>query len=405
MVGMQDLGKSPAGKTSLWTWVGGAVAGVAVGAGIWFVATDRSNQTPPGSETGTETAADPADPAPTETPAEAPAETPAAIDIIAPSIDTVRAEADGSVLIAGAAAPAAKVQVLVDGAVAGTGEADAQGKFATFLNLGASAKPRVLTLMAEGSDGKDLTSATNVILAPTPELTPEPEPVPAEGVADTATSAEPEATEAAAATATPDVLVADAEGVTKQTPDTPLADILIDTIGYDALGNVDIAGRGAAGSLVWLYIDNALSGTAPMSDTGKWRIKLSGISTGVHTLRVDQLGEDGKVTSRAETPFQREAVEKVAKAPAAPLEAVEPAAPASETAEPAQTAEPAAPPQVKEVTITVQPGFTLWAIARENYGDGMLFVRVYQANKDQIRNPDLIYPGQVFTVPSDPSGG
>ena len=308
-------------------------------------------------------------------------------------------------LIAGAAAPAAKVQVLVDGAVAGTGEADAQGKFATFLNLGASAKPRVLTLMAEGPDGKDLTSATNVILAPTPELTPEPEPAPAEGVADTAASAEPETTETAAATATPDVLVADAEGVTKQTPDTPLADILIDTIGYDALGNVDIAGRGAAGSLVWLYIDNALSGTAPMSDTGKWRIKLSGISTGVHTLRVDQLGEDGKVTSRAETPFQREAVEKVATAPAAPLEAVEPAAPASETAEPAQTAEPAAPPQVKEVTITVQPGFTLWAIARENYGDGMLFVRVYQANKDQIRNPDLIYPGQVFTVPSDPSGG
>ena len=68
MVGMQDLGKSPAGKTSLWTWVGGAVAGVAVGAGIWFVATDRSNQTPPVSDTGTETAAAPADPAPTETP-------------------------------------------------------------------------------------------------------------------------------------------------------------------------------------------------------------------------------------------------------------------------------------------------------------------------------------------------
>lgn len=406
MVGMQDMGKSPAGKSTLWTWGGGAVAGVAVVAGIWFVATDRGNQTPPVSETGTVTAAAPAT---TETPAEATPETsaevtpetPAAADIIAPSIDTVRAEADGSVLIAGAAAPAAKVQVLVDGAVAGTGEADAQGKFATFLNLGASPKPRVLTLVAEGPDGKDLTSATNVILAPTPE----PEPVPAEVAADTATAAEPETTETAAVAATPEVLVADAEGVTKQTPDTPVADILIDTIGYDALGNVDIAGRGAAGSLVWLYIDNALSGTAPMSDTGKWRIKLTGISAGVHTLRVDQLGEEGQVTSRIETPFQREAVEKVATATADPVENAEPAAPVSEPAAPAQTAEPAAPPPVKEVTITVQPGFTLWAIARENYGDGMLFVRVYQANKDQIRDPDLIYPGQVFTVPSDPSGG
>ncbi|MBS0564700.1 MAG: LysM peptidoglycan-binding domain-containing protein, partial [Proteobacteria bacterium] len=50
--------------------------------------------------------------------------------------------------------------------------------------------------------------------------------------------------------------------------------------------------------------------------------------------------------------------------------------------------------------ITVQPGFTLWGIARKSYGDGFLYVRVYEANKDQIRDPDLIYPGQVFTVPS-----
>jgi nucleoid-associated protein YgaU len=49
--------------------------------------------------------------------------------------------------------------------------------------------------------------------------------------------------------------------------------------------------------------------------------------------------------------------------------------------------------------LTVQPGNTLWAIARDTYGDGFLYVRVFSANKDQIRNPDLIYPGQVFTLP------
>jgi nucleoid-associated protein YgaU len=47
----------------------------------------------------------------------------------------------------------------------------------------------------------------------------------------------------------------------------------------------------------------------------------------------------------------------------------------------------------------VQPGFTLWGIARESYGEGVMYVRVYEANKTQIRDPDLIYPGQVFTVP------
>ena len=41
-----------------------------------------------------------------------------------------------------------------------------------------------------------------------------------------------------------------------------------------------------------------------------------------------------------------------------------------------------------------------WGIASKSYGDGILYVRVYEANKDQIRNPDLIYPGQVFTVPA-----
>ena len=49
--------------------------------------------------------------------------------------------------------------------------------------------------------------------------------------------------------------------------------------------------------------------------------------------------------------------------------------------------------------VTVQPGFTLWAIAREKYGKGDLYVRVFEANRERIKDPDLIYPGQVFTVP------
>ena len=49
--------------------------------------------------------------------------------------------------------------------------------------------------------------------------------------------------------------------------------------------------------------------------------------------------------------------------------------------------------------VTVQPGNTLWAIARESYGEGPLFVRVFEANRDRIRDPDLIYPGQIFEIP------
>ncbi|MEL7027531.1 MAG: LysM peptidoglycan-binding domain-containing protein, partial [Pseudomonadota bacterium] len=49
--------------------------------------------------------------------------------------------------------------------------------------------------------------------------------------------------------------------------------------------------------------------------------------------------------------------------------------------------------------VTVQPGDHLWGIATRRYGEGMLFVRVFEANKGQIRDPDLIYPGQIFTLP------
>lgn len=373
---MQDKNQSPIGGRGLWSWAGGVAAAAVVAGLVWFFALHKGpEKIAPSAPAQTTSETTPAPAAPPSAPAPIP-----------PSFDTVRAEADGSVLVAGVAAAAAQVQVLVDGTAAGTAEADAQGKFAAFLSLGPSDKPRVLTLQAKTTDGTDLTSATNVILAPTAA----PAPAPAEVAADASAPAEPEP---ATAPAAPDVLVADAEGVTKQTPDVPQTELIIDTIGYDALGNVDIAGRGAADAFAWLYIDNALTGTAPLSPAGKWRMKLTGISTGVHTLRVDQLDAEGKVTSRVETPFQREAVAKVATATPAP-----PAAPA-------EPAEPAVPPPVKEVTITVQPGFTLWAIARENYGDGTLFVRVFDANKDQIRDPDLIYPGQVFKVPSDPSGG
>jgi nucleoid-associated protein YgaU len=49
--------------------------------------------------------------------------------------------------------------------------------------------------------------------------------------------------------------------------------------------------------------------------------------------------------------------------------------------------------------VVVQPGASLWRIARRTYGDGIRFSLIYEANQTQIRDPDLIYPGQIFTVP------
>ncbi|MEL7488070.1 MAG: LysM peptidoglycan-binding domain-containing protein, partial [Pseudomonadota bacterium] len=52
----------------------------------------------------------------------------------------------------------------------------------------------------------------------------------------------------------------------------------------------------------------------------------------------------------------------------------------------------------------VQPGNSLWRIARRAYGSGFQYTVIYEANADQIRDPDLIYPGQIFEVPEDSEG-
>ena len=50
-------------------------------------------------------------------------------------------------------------------------------------------------------------------------------------------------------------------------------------------------------------------------------------------------------------------------------------------------------------TYTVKKGDCLWNIAKKFYGSGSKYTVIYNANKDKISNPNLIYPGQVLTIP------
>lgn len=79
--------------------------------------------------------------------------------------------------------------------------------------------------------------------------------------------------------------------------------------------------------------------------------------------------------------------------PAAPAPAPTPAAAPA----PAPAAAPAPPPTT---TYTVQSGNTLWGIAAHFYGNGVDWPTIYNANKGVIgSNPNLIYRGQVLTIP------
>ncbi|HMN44404.1 MAG TPA: LysM peptidoglycan-binding domain-containing protein [Povalibacter sp.] len=64
--------------------------------------------------------------------------------------------------------------------------------------------------------------------------------------------------------------------------------------------------------------------------------------------------------------------------------------------EPVPPVPPENPYQQKYV---VQKGDTLWKIADEYYGDGRLYTKIFEANRDVLKDPDKIKPGQELRIP------
>jgi nucleoid-associated protein YgaU len=176
------------------------------------------------------------------------------------------------------------------------------------------------------------------------------------------------------------VLRADSSGITVVQPGASGAadGVALDTLSYTDAGNVEIAGRARAGAALRIYVDNAAAGDLRSGADGSWTASLGAVAPGSYTLRVDEVDAQGSVVSRIETPFTREAPEVLAEA--------------------APEADPEVPEPVLRA-ITVRKGDSLWAISRAAYGDGRLYVRLFDANRNEIKDPDLIYPGQVFALP------
>ncbi|MFP4327689.1 MAG: hypothetical protein ACLFQL_06740, partial [Paracoccaceae bacterium] len=82
-----------------------------------------------------------------------------------PRFDVFRVEPDGTAQLAGRGAPRARVAILLDGARIAEADADAGGSFFTFLTLGTSETPRVLSLSMD-VDGRTIASEERVIVAP-----------------------------------------------------------------------------------------------------------------------------------------------------------------------------------------------------------------------------------------------
>ncbi len=151
-------------------------------------------------------------------------------------------------------------------------------------------------------------------------------------------------------------------------PPPPARALTLQIVDYDELGRLVIIGRAEPDARLFIYLTNRLIGTAKVDAEQTWRLRPKApVAPGQYRLRVDDVDAAGKVLTRIEIPFVRSVVTG---------------------------------PLLRNKYAIVQPGNSLWRIARRTYGSGLKFTIIYQKNKEYIQDPDLIYPGQVFTLPS-----
>ncbi len=257
-------------------------------------------------------------------------------------------------MIAGRAAPDAEIEVRIGDTVIGKVKADKRGEWVLVPQTPIPPGSHQLTVTARLPDGTTQTGTQTVVVVV---------PAPGKDVAG-----QP----AGSATGSLAVALPTEKGgapIVLQTPGgVKSGEVSLNAIDYGADGkDLALSGHAPPGAQVRVYIDNKFVGAATADSKGVWTLRPdTEVAPGLHQLRVDLTGADGKVMARVELPFSR--------------------------AEPLRDLAPGS-------VVFVQPGNSLWRLARASYGEGLRYSVIYEANKDQIRNPDLIYPGQVFVLP------
>lgn len=340
-----------------------------------------------------------------------------------PSFDVARIEPSGEAVIAGRAAPGATVELLRNGEVHDRVVADQSGEFA-FVPPRLPPGTYDLTLRSKRPDGRQATSRQSVAV-----------------VIEAKSSTRP-----VVALMTPDKPT-----VVLSQPATPKpagAAIAVEAVEIEPTGKFHVSGRARPGAAVRFYLNDTFVAAVTAASDGRLAVTINeGVSPGSYRVRLDEVDPaSGSVLARAEVPFNvpgtavaaasapapatmTARAQASASAPAtattaapAPAKSTEPA----QVAAPAQSAEanrittqPAAAPQKlasaaapqdgappstvvvpKITTTTVSRGDSLWRISRLTYGAGIRYAVIYEANRQQIRDPDLIYPGQIFVLPT-----
>ncbi|WP_454624254.1 LysM peptidoglycan-binding domain-containing protein [Bradyrhizobium cenepequi] len=299
-----------------------------------------------------------------------------------PEFDIVRIEPTGEAVVAGRAAPGAMVELLRNGELHDRIVADQSGQFAMI--------PRPLppgnydlTLRVRGPDGKEIASKQSVAVALEPAAKEQP----------------------IVALIAPDKPVQ----VLSQAP-APVQGaervIAVEAVETEPGGKLRVSGRARPGATVRLYLNDSFVTAVTSDGNGRLSVAINaGVAAGNYRIRLDEVEPaSGAVRARAEVPFNVPGTLTTASVPAQakPSEAAanKPQLAAAETTAPSDKGAPSAVVVPKITTATVSRGDSLWRISQRAFGAGQRYAVIYRANKEQIRNPNRIYPGQIFVVPT-----
>ena len=272
-----------------------------------------------------------------------------------PSFDIVRVTIEGNTVMAGRAMPKSKIEIYDQGVKIGEVFADKRGEWVFVPDNHLSPGTRKLSLKMTGPSGVTRGSTSDLVIV-IPEIDKN-----ISGI-KTDNSLKPLAIKI------PEEPGGELELLQKPGPEASIP-VSIDTVDYDGSGKLNIAGGAPSKSIINLYLNDKFLGRSISSKRGLWyQTPKDKVKHGKHTLRADHVDINGQVKSRIEVIFSR----------SIPLTGIRPGA-----------------------SIVVESGRSLWRIARKTYGAGLRYTTIYEANKDQIKNPDMIFPGQVFSLPPD----
>ena len=320
-----------------------------------------------------------------------------------PVFDLLRVEPDGSVVIAGQAEPNADVEVVAGATVLGKTKAGSNGDFAVVLDEALKPGDHQLVLRATGTDNKAATSAQTAIVS-VPDtasgqvLALVEEPGQASRLI-TRPQAAPEAapqpeSQKGGRVLTPAAAPSAGSAAPEAAKNAPIAIEAVEIEG----DSVFVAGSAKGGSRVIVHANDILLGSSHVSPAGRFLVQgHQALAVGDYIVRADLLDGANRILATARVPFRREAGENIS--------AVAPAATSAATASASQGADgaPQSPALQKvEGSVIIRRGDNLWTISKRTYGKGTRYTTIYLANRDQIRNPDLIWPGQVCTMPDRP---